>query len=140
MEMSSNAAVEVDGGAAKATTIASKSSQQSRNTGGPIRLSSVQGYETRTNDIIYCPPLEKVYIKEGKELQNQAIVYFGGDIQVRLEISFREEREILIWICFSGLSREHASAPRQQGVHQIQPGEHGADVAQQLSNVSYCRY
>lgn len=53
-----------------------------RNTGGPIRLSSVQGYETRTNDIIYCPPLEKVYIKEGKELQNHAIVYFGGDIQV----------------------------------------------------------
>lgn len=45
-------------------------------------MSSVQGYESRTNDIIYCPPLEKVYVKEGKELQNQAIVYFGGDIQV----------------------------------------------------------
>lgn len=62
------------------TTTAPKPS--SRNTGGPIRLSSVQGYETRTNDIIYCPPLEKVYVKEGKELQNHAIVYFGGDIQV----------------------------------------------------------
>lgn len=55
----------------------------SKNTGGPIRMSSVQGYETRTNDIIYCPPLEKVYVKEGKDLQNHAIVYFGGDIQVR---------------------------------------------------------
>lgn len=55
----------------------------SRNSsGGPIRLSTVQGYETRTNDIIYCPPLERVYVKDGKELQNHAIVYFGGDIQV----------------------------------------------------------
>lgn len=45
-------------------------------------MSTVQGYETRTNDIIYCPPLERVYVKDGKELQNHAIVYFGGDIQV----------------------------------------------------------
>lgn len=56
--------------------------QSKQNTGGPIRLSSVQGYETRTNDIIYCPPLERVYIRDGKDLQNHAIVYFGGDIQV----------------------------------------------------------
>lgn len=59
-----------------------------KNTGGPIRLSAVQGYETRTNDIIYCPPLEKVYVKEGKELQNHAIVYFGGDIQVIIIIGY----------------------------------------------------
>lgn len=68
------------GGGIETNGVATKAS--SRNTGGPIRLSSVQGYETRTNDIIYCPPLEKVYVKEGKELQNHAIVYFGGDIQV----------------------------------------------------------
>lgn len=61
--------------------------QAKPNTGGPIRLSSVQGYETRTNDIIYCPPLEKVYIRDGKDLQNHAIVYFGGDIQVCRNLS-----------------------------------------------------
>ena len=74
-----------DGGdvGSKRTTSAGGLVRPSRNTGGPIRLSSVQGYETRTNDIIYCPPLEKAYVREGKDLQNTAIVYFGGDIQVR---------------------------------------------------------
>lgn len=63
--------------------------------GGPIRLSAVQGYETRTNDIIYCPPLEKVYVKEGKELQNHAIVYFGGDIQVS-GLNFSNQNGLII--------------------------------------------
>lgn len=74
------ASVEGEGGGLKTATPSAK------NTGGPIRLSSVQGYETRTNDVIYCPPLEKAYIREGKELQNTAIVYFGGDIQVSRRI------------------------------------------------------
>lgn len=66
----------------KGTTTTATKTQQNKNTGGPIRLSSVQGYETRTNDIIYCPPLEKAYVRDGKDLQNTAVVYFGGDIQV----------------------------------------------------------
>ncbi|GAB0098176.1 UPF0565 protein C2orf69 homolog [Sergentomyia squamirostris] len=49
--------------------------------GGPIRLSGVTGFEGRVNDVIYCPPLQKPTPEDGEELENTAVVYFGGDIQ-----------------------------------------------------------
>lgn len=61
----------------KHSAMSSETAARSPLPGGPIRLSNVQGYEQRMNDVIYCPPLEK-YTDE-----NLAVVYFGGDIQVR---------------------------------------------------------
>lgn len=46
--------------------------------GGPIRFSSVNGYDGRTNDILYSPPK----LKPGGNDEQTAVVYFGGDVQV----------------------------------------------------------
>lgn len=40
-----------------------------------MRYLSVNGYENRTNDVIYCRPLVENEIKS-------TVIYFGGDIQV----------------------------------------------------------
>lgn len=53
--------------------------------GGPIRLNGVKGYSTRTNNVIYCPPL--IRSSNNKEDgPGSAVVYFGGDVQVRSSV------------------------------------------------------
>lgn len=41
----------------------------------PLRVAQVKGFEGRTNDIIYCHPLDKAP-------HSSAVVFFGGDVQV----------------------------------------------------------
>lgn len=43
----------------------------------PIRLRTVTGFQNRVNDVVYCPPLVK------HDDEPTAVVYFGGDVQVR---------------------------------------------------------
>ncbi|CAD7083822.1 unnamed protein product [Hermetia illucens] len=43
---------------------------------GPFRLCAVTGFQNRTNDIVYCPPLIR-----GNDEESTAVVYFGGDVQ-----------------------------------------------------------
>jgi hypothetical protein len=43
----------------------------------PVRLCAVAGYDGRVNDIVYCPP-------SSRSDQNKAVIYFGGDVQVRV--------------------------------------------------------
>lgn len=45
--------------------------------GGPVRINGIKGYQNRTNHIIYCPPLLR------SKDDCSAVVYFGGDVQVR---------------------------------------------------------
>lgn len=59
---------------------------------GPIRLLQLTGFEQRTNDVVYCPPLKKAQ-------NTDLIVFFGGDVQV---IYFKN--------CNSGLSIESCSS------------------------------
>lgn len=52
---------------------------------GPFRIFSVAGFQNRTNDIVYCPPI----IRQQQSTQNveedsTAVVYFGGDVQVTI--------------------------------------------------------
>lgn len=51
---------------------------------GPIRLYAVKGYNGRSNDICYCPPLIKQKTSDDKlgKISNSTVVYFGGDVQV----------------------------------------------------------
>lgn len=53
---------------------------------GPIRLYAVKGYNGRSNDICYCPPLIKPKTSDEKltTASNSTVVYFGGDVQVKL--------------------------------------------------------
>ncbi|KAL5285228.1 C2orf69 family protein [Megaselia abdita] len=48
-------------------------------TTGPFRLFAVSGFQNRTNDIVYCPPIIK-NINENED-DSTAIIYFGGDVQ-----------------------------------------------------------
>lgn len=48
---------------------------------GPFRLCAVTGFQNRTNDIVYCPPLIR-----GNDEESTAVVYFGGDVQVSMKI------------------------------------------------------
>ncbi|XP_055615528.1 mitochondrial protein C2orf69 homolog [Toxorhynchites rutilus septentrionalis] len=43
--------------------------------GGPVRINSIKGHQSRTNHIIYCPPLLR------SKDDCTAVVYFGGDVQ-----------------------------------------------------------
>lgn len=73
-----------DGGTGSRTGCSAAGARaNNRNSGGPIRLTAVHGYDGRANDVIYCPPLEKSYVGDSNLLKNTAVVYFGGDIQVR---------------------------------------------------------
>lgn len=49
-------------------------------TTGPFRLFAVSGFQNRTNDIVYCPPILK-NLNENED-DSTAIIYFGGDVQV----------------------------------------------------------
>jgi len=42
-----------------------------------VKLKGVAGYDGRQNDVIYSPPLDKTN-------PNKLVVYFGGDVQVRV--------------------------------------------------------
>lgn len=46
--------------------------------GGPLRFSAVNGFDGRTNDMLYSPPIENTEANE----ESSAVVYFGGDVQV----------------------------------------------------------
>lgn len=46
--------------------------------GGPLRFCAVNGFDGRTNDMLYSPPIEKPDSNE----ESSAVVYFGGDVQV----------------------------------------------------------
>lgn len=59
-----------------------------------LKLKGVVGYNGRRNDVIYSPPLEK------SDLTN-AVVYFGGDIQVIIHIS-----PISVYFCSKGVRSE----------------------------------
>lgn len=61
-----------------------KCSGVSMTPGGPIRLNAIKGYPPRTNNVIYCPPL----VKSPKDQVPGAVVYFGGDVQVKLYLLF----------------------------------------------------
>lgn len=56
---------------------------------GPFRISAVVGYESRANDIVYCPPIKPII--ENEE-ESTAVVYFGGDVQV-----FTIVQSFLVW-------------------------------------------
>lgn len=43
----------------------------------PIRIRAVSGFQNRSNDVVYCPPLIK-----SEDEPPTAVVYFGGDVQV----------------------------------------------------------
>lgn len=45
-----------------------------------IRLNNVKGYSNRTNNIIYLPPSQRS-TNNNKDEPQDAIVYFGGDVQ-----------------------------------------------------------
>lgn len=46
---------------------------------GPlVRLENVAGFQARSNDVVYCPPL----LKPGENEEPTVVVYFGGDVQV----------------------------------------------------------
>lgn len=47
---------------------------------GPFRIFSVAGFQNRTNDIVYCPPIVRQQNQNVDE--STAVVYFGGDVQV----------------------------------------------------------
>lgn len=47
---------------------------------GVIRLNAVKGYSNRTNNIIYLPPMQRC-TNNNKDEPQDAIVYFGGDVQ-----------------------------------------------------------
>ncbi|XP_055373768.1 mitochondrial protein C2orf69 homolog [Condylostylus longicornis] len=47
--------------------------------GGPFRIFAVNGFQNRTNDIVYCPPILR-QLNQNEE-ESTAIVYFGGDVQ-----------------------------------------------------------
>lgn len=51
---------------------------------GPFRLFAVSGFQNRTNDIVYCPPILK-NINDNED-DSTAIIYFGGDVQVFSEV------------------------------------------------------
>ncbi|XP_044262603.1 UPF0565 protein C2orf69 homolog isoform X2 [Tribolium madens] len=57
-----------------------------------MRYLSVNGYENRTNDVIYTQPLQKTGIKS-------AVIYFGGDIQDFTENmeTHRDNKNYLEW-------------------------------------------
>lgn len=49
---------------------------------GPFRIFSVAGFQNRTNDIVYCPPIIR---QQNQNVEDStAVVYFGGDVQVRI--------------------------------------------------------
>ncbi|XP_046806692.1 mitochondrial protein C2orf69 homolog isoform X1 [Lucilia cuprina] len=46
---------------------------------GPFRIFSVAGFQNRTNDIVYCPPIIR---QQNQNVEDStAVVYFGGDVQ-----------------------------------------------------------
>lgn len=46
---------------------------------GPFRLCAVAGFQNRTNDVVYCPPIIRQHGQN--EEDSTAVVYFGGDVQ-----------------------------------------------------------
>ncbi|XP_011293918.2 uncharacterized protein LOC131800918 isoform X1 [Musca domestica] len=46
---------------------------------GPFRIFSVAGFQNRTNDIVYCPPIIRQTNQNVDD--STAVVYFGGDVQ-----------------------------------------------------------
>ncbi|XP_017849149.1 UPF0565 protein C2orf69 homolog [Drosophila busckii] len=46
---------------------------------GPFRIFSVAGFQNRTNDIVYCPPIVRQPSQNVED--SRAIIYFGGDVQ-----------------------------------------------------------
>ncbi|XP_055901889.1 mitochondrial protein C2orf69 homolog isoform X2 [Eupeodes corollae] len=46
---------------------------------GPFRIFAVSGFQNRTNDIVYCPPIIRQSTQNVED--STAIVYFGGDVQ-----------------------------------------------------------
>jgi len=59
------------------------------------RYLQLYGHEGRANDVIYAPPLSKEYLETDVQSstrdhdQDRLMIYFGGDLQVRvLECSF----------------------------------------------------
>lgn len=53
---------------------------------GPFRIFSVAGFQNRANDIVYCPPIIRQPTQNVED--STAVVYFGGDVQVKLFIAF----------------------------------------------------
>lgn len=49
--------------------------------GGPIRLNGIKGYTTRTNNVIFCPPLIRSTNNNKDDGPGTAVIYFGGDVQ-----------------------------------------------------------
>ena len=50
----------------------------------PFRIFAVGGFQNRTNDIVYCPPI--IRQQNHTEDESTAVVYFGGDVQVIFKI------------------------------------------------------
>ncbi|XP_075147286.1 mitochondrial protein C2orf69 homolog isoform X2 [Haematobia irritans] len=46
---------------------------------GPFRIFSVSGFQNRSNDIVYCPPINRQ--QNLNDDDSTAVVYFGGDVQ-----------------------------------------------------------
>ncbi|XP_058064301.1 mitochondrial protein C2orf69 homolog isoform X2 [Anopheles bellator] len=62
----------------------------------PCRINGLKGYQNRTNNIIYCPPLTRPVSHKEK---CTAVIYFGGDVQdvpEKME-SNRDNKNYIMW-------------------------------------------
>lgn len=62
-----------------------------------IRLTGVTGYDERTNDIIFVPSSEKRNAETQAQTDgSDVVVFFGGDVQVRLYVQWYNELNLTI--------------------------------------------
>ncbi|XP_052862175.1 mitochondrial protein C2orf69 homolog [Anopheles cruzii] len=65
-------------------------------TAAPCKINGLKGYQNRTNNIIYCPPLTRPVSPKEK---CSAVIYFGGDVQdvpEKME-SNRDNKNYIMW-------------------------------------------